>query len=262
MAIIKRIFLFSVVLFFFMFLLLYLNEKLELGMNDTHVELMVTPFTVFMYLLFVFPNLRKDFFKRFWAKDNLTYSICFPILVSIFLVFLINIFRLVPLMFGSGSVVGVGKGQYIEEADLSLLGGLLFHAFFPTFSEEFLFRYLCYGGLFVFFTYTILQKPGNDNSQRTTKFERCVDWFRTKLFVEKNKYFVLSWLLIITTWFAMIHEPDITNFYGYFIPGLVFGIFFLKYGFLSAWLSHASFNALSGVAWTIILNVSSANGII
>jgi uncharacterized protein len=246
-------------MFLFMFLLLYINGKFELGMTDTHIELIVTPFFILIYLLFMFPSLRKDFFTRFLYKENLTHSICLPILVSIILVFLINASRLLPLLFG-GDVVGVGKGQFIEKADLSLMGELLFHALFPTFSEEFLFRYLAYGGLFVFLTYGFLSNPGEKSVLNTTKFEKYINWFRTKLFIERNKYFVMTWLLIVTVWFTMVHKPDLTNFHGYFIPGLFFGIFYLKYGFLSAWLAHASFNALSGIAWSIILYFAYANG--
>jgi hypothetical protein len=80
-------------------------------------------------------------------------------------------------------------------------------------------------------------------------------------FIQKNKYYLTVWLLVITTWFAVGHGSDITNFHSYFIPGLFFGIFFLKYGFLSAWLSHATFNAFSGIAWSIIINIGVSNGI-
>jgi hypothetical protein len=169
-----------------MFLLIFIDEKFGLGMTDDHINLFVVPFMTLIYLLFIFPTLRNDFLKRFLHKENITNSICIPILTSITLVFIINLSRLIPLFFGGSNVIGVGSAQYIEQADLSVMGELLFHALIPTFSEEFLFRYLCFGGLFVLVTNTLL--PSDKVVAKLNKFELAVERFRTKMFIEKNRF--------------------------------------------------------------------------
>ncbi|OEH92028.1 hypothetical protein [Bacillus solimangrovi] len=74
--------------------------------------------------------------------------------------------------------------------------------------------------------------------------QRKMKVFSDNLFVKRKALYIAIWLFIVTTVFAQLHGPDISNFYSYFI----------RYGLVSAWISYATFNALSGVAMRTIIN--------
>lgn len=242
---------FMVSMLLFLLALNWLNVATGMGMEERHIEAFVLPFVTIVFFLFVFPKLRKELLTNFIDKKNLTFAICVPILTSIVLVYIINGLRLVPVFLGE-DVVGVGSAQYIEEAKLNTIGSLLFHAILPTFSEEFIFRFMAFSGVFLLIQPFICEEDTTSNIQNS--FQRKIKVFSDNLFVKKKNQYIFIWLFIVSVIFAQIHGPDITNFYIYFIPGAFFGYFFIRYGFLSAWIAHGTFNALSGIAWSTILN--------
>ncbi|WP_240792569.1 CPBP family glutamic-type intramembrane protease [Bacillus thuringiensis] len=67
----------------------------------------------------------------------------------------------------------------------------------------------------------------------------------------KNLY-IWGWILVTNLIFALYHGPDITNFYAYFIPGIIDALLFLRLGFLSAWLAHGAFNLCSLTTFSIV----------
>ncbi|MDA1909461.1 CPBP family glutamic-type intramembrane protease [Bacillus cereus] len=73
-----------------------------------------------------------------------------------------------------------------------------------------------------------------------------------QLFTHKNPLYIWSWILITNLGLALLHGPDISNFYAYFIPGLINALLFLRLGFLSAWLAHGIFNLSSMIILSIL----------
>ncbi|HDR8221064.1 TPA: CPBP family intramembrane metalloprotease, partial [Bacillus cereus] len=67
--------------------------------------------------------------------------------------------------------------------------------------------------------------------------------------------YIWSWVILTNIGFALLHGPDISTFYLYFIPGVVDALLFLRLGFLSAWLAHGVFNLCSLTVLSIISSI-------
>jgi membrane protease YdiL (CAAX protease family) len=120
--------------------------------------------------------------------------------------------------------------------------GLIFSvSVISPFSEEFFFRYLLYGGL----SLAIVEMA---------KENKVIKKIYIELFINKNQIYIWSWIILTNIGFAMAHGPNIISFPLYFISGIVFSIFFLRLGFLAAWISHGSANLFSWIAHEIIVN--------
>jgi hypothetical protein len=65
------------------------------------------------------------------------------------------------------------------------------------------------------------------------------------LFIEHNRWFLFGWLVITSSLFSLGHGPSLSLFPNYFIGGFLYGILFLRYGYVSAVLAHFTYNVLS-----------------
>ncbi|MDH4620192.1 CPBP family glutamic-type intramembrane protease [Brevibacillus sp. AY1] len=242
----------SFLLFGTLFVILWTLLDVYFGLGiweGDNYNIFLAPFLMMTYLLFIFPDMRKDFFSRFVLTNEWHKVICYPILVATFCAFFINGIRFLPLLWG-GEIVGVGSGQYVNDGTLSRLGELLMISILPTFSEELLVHYMPYGGLFLFLN--MLLDDTVVGNRRKYRMHQRIEKFMDALFVRRDKRYLLTWLILISTGFSLMHEPTAESFPLYFIVGFIDGVFFLRYGFLAAWISHGVFNAFSGIAWEMI----------
>jgi len=219
-----------------------LDKVFNLGLiSEEAADVFTTLFILICTVVFFIPGLRKSFSKWFLLdRKKIVQSICFPILAAILMDFLENLYRLIPYWLGS-DIIGVGSNQITTIKGVSDLGLELGTSILVPFNEEFIFRYLMFVGVPLLIVYTL-----ND-----------FDWFnRIKRLIEKRKkMYLISWIIIVNLLFGMAHGPDLLSFPIYFSSGILFTFFFLRYGFLSAWLSHGMSNLFSGVALQIILNL-------
>ncbi|XKK20005.1 CPBP family glutamic-type intramembrane protease [Bacillus sp. A17A.1] len=72
------------------------------------------------------------------------------------------------------------------------------------------------------------------------------------MFTHKNPLYIWGWILVTNLGFALYHGPDMTNFYAYFIPGIINALLFIRLGFLSTWLAHGVFNLCSLTIFRIV----------
>lgn len=220
---------------------MFLDIRLNIGLtSDEVMPIFITPFVTILSFLMFFPALRKEFVKWFVLdKKRLDKTICYPVLASILLGFIINIYRFVPYWFGY-DVVGVGKKQVTVLEDVSDLGMAIGVYIIAPFSEEFLFRFLAFAGAALWIK----------NLLEGTKWQEQAQL----LFAKKRKLVISSWVVITNLAFSFMHGPDLLSFPLYFLGGMVDAIFFIRFGFLSAWISHGSFNFFSGILLSIIIS--------
>lgn len=231
-----------IVFLFLSILFMLADHRLKFGLSSNEgLTIFIVPLCLMLSWIIVDENLRKDFVNRFLlSKKNLHLSICIPILVSIITEFVLNLLRFVPYWLGY-DVINPGKNQVTTLNDFTATGLLFSVSVIGPFSEEFLFRYLPYGGLSLAFA----------------GMSKEIKWLKNiydALFINKNPKYIWAWIIITNIVFAMAHGPDILSFPLYFIPGIVFSLFFLRFGFLAAWISHGASNLFSGIAFEIIVN--------
>ncbi|MCD2338201.1 CPBP family intramembrane glutamic endopeptidase [Bacillus cereus] len=116
--------------------------------------------------------------------------------------------------------------------EITKAGFLFLVTVIGPFQEEIFFRYLLYAGIFLAL------------ADLKVKFS-WVEKIYNQLFSHKNPLYIWGWILITNLGFALFHSPDISNFYAYFIPGIINALLFLRLGFLSAWLAHGVYNLSS-----------------
>ncbi|MEB9506417.1 CPBP family intramembrane metalloprotease [Bacillus anthracis] len=189
-------------------------------------------FMFFIAALVMFKSVRNYFLQHFIKirKKNLVMAICISIFLGIglqisisFLANFINVFN--------PDLIKPGSDQYVSAGNLSAEGELIIVGLLGPFNEEVLFRLLAY----VYF-FSLLNKC----KDKLMGFKRVNDESE-----EKDKYFKILWLIISNILFVMYHGGDITNFWVYFIPGVIYGTLFIKYGFFAAWIGHSAFNVIS-----------------
>ncbi|MGN5650928.1 CPBP family glutamic-type intramembrane protease [Bacillus sp. Brlt_9] len=244
MTIIRMVSIF-IVMVGFMFCFGLIDRIFHLGLtSERSIEVFLTPFIFISALIIVIPSLRKDFVDRFLIdKENIHKAICFPILAGIGLVFIANVVRFIPYWLGGDQIIEVGTKQVTTIEEMTDAGLLIGVSILGPFTEEFLFRYLLYGGIFVLFF------KGVSESQVSQKI---VD----HLYINKTAKYIWSWILITNIVFALMHGPNLMNFWMYLIPGMVDAWFFITYGFLASWLSHSMFNLFSGITMQILIGLT------
>ncbi|CCW04860.1 MULTISPECIES: CPBP family glutamic-type intramembrane protease [Bacillus] len=139
-------------------------------------------------------------------------------------------------------MIGIGSGQVTYTSDLTTTGFLFLVSIIGPFNEEIFFRYLLYAGIFLVL------------ADFKTKF-LWLEKVYHELFIHKNPQYIWSWVILTNIGFALLHGPDISTFYLYFIPGVVDALLFLRLGFLSAWLAHGTFNLCSLTVLSIISSI-------
>lgn len=228
-------------MFSLMIFIVFLDLWLNLGLvSDEAARIFISPLIIIFGLLLFVPVIRKEFVKWFVLdKKRMDKVICYPIIASIILGFAINIYRFIPFWLGY-DVVGIGKNQVTILEDVSDFGMALAAYVIAPFSEEFAFRFLAFVGVALMIKDFV----------KGTKWEKKAQL----LFVERRKLILAFWVLFTGAIFSVMHGPGVLNFPLYLIGGVVNAYFFLRFGFLSAWISHGTFNFFSGIALTVIMN--------
>lgn len=187
----------------------------------------------------------SNYFKEESVKSKSIYVVILPIIFAVFDNLMISITRYIPKLLG-GDVIGIGSNQAINILKEFTLEFTLFNCIFPAFSEEILFRFLPYVGLGITLDYLLDLRKGFENKKTNLDFIfKALEKLKVDLFLYKKTYAVVLWITITATIFALIHGPNISNFYFYFTGGLLFGWLYLKYGLISAMLGHMLSNYLS-----------------
>jgi hypothetical protein len=223
-------------------LFIFADNIFKIGLStEEGIHIFLVPFCIFWSWIIVHTALRKDFFNRFIInKENIHLALCLPIVVAIIMEFTLNIVRLIPFWLGH-DVISPGSNQVTNLKGFTENGLIFSVSVISPFSEEFLFRYLPFGGIFL----------GIVDMEKRYKWIKRI---HEELVINKNPKYIWFWIILTNIGFAMAHGPDLLSFPLYFIPGIVFSLFFFRYGFLSAWLAHGASNFFSGIAFDIIVN--------
>ncbi|WP_338450112.1 CPBP family intramembrane glutamic endopeptidase [Niallia oryzisoli] len=239
----KRMLYFIGVLTLLTIIMVFLDNAFHLGLtSDAGLDIFITPLVMICSLIIVYPMLRSDFNKWFLLdKKKLHQAICFPILLSVLMTFLVNLYRFVPYWLGH-EVIGVGSNQVTTVEGITDIGLEIGSVVFGPFTEEFIFRYGLFAGVALFISYSL--------RNNILKYERY-----KKLFDQNKKTIIITWLILTNILFALAHGPNVLNFPLYFITGVIDTLLFLRFGFLAAWISHGTFNLFSGISLQIIMNV-------
>ncbi|MFB5094223.1 CPBP family intramembrane metalloprotease [Bacillus cereus] len=230
-----------IVTFVLLIFILVLADKLSgLGLsNNNHAVESLYSFSVLLAGIFIFPIIRNDFKNRFILNKNKLYlTISLPIIIGILIQFIVTFIRFIPTLLGQ-DMIGIGSEQITYTSDLTKTGFLILVSVIGPFQEEFVFRYLFYAGIFL----------------ALANFKVKFSWIKkiyNELFIHKNPLYIWGWILVTNLIFTLYHGPDITNFYAYFIPGVINALFFIRLGFLSAWLAHGVFNLCSLTIFSIV----------
>ncbi|MFQ6391321.1 type II CAAX prenyl endopeptidase Rce1 family protein [Priestia aryabhattai] len=223
------------------FTTIFLDEIFGLGIsNDAAFETFIAPFVMLVSFVLTFPYLRKRFTSWFILdKGKIHQAICLPILAAIAMGFAVNIYRYIPYWLGSDPI-GVGSNQVTSIEDITQVGLTLLTSIIGPLNEELMFRFLIYVGLFYLLT---------KNKNRYPWLSRL----NANIFTFKNPIYILGLVCGINVLFALVHGPNLLNFPLYFLGGAVNTLFFIRYGFLSAWISHGVFNFFSGITLSIVV---------
>jgi len=226
-----------VIVWGFMFVLLvYGDSFFKFGISKINAGVfMLGIFTLLFALLITVPKLRSNFMNYFFLSDKKHLIIGLPILSALGMLVVINFMTFIPTWMG-GDMIGVGSGQFVPQPHLSRMGTVISICIIGPFLEEVFFRYIPYTALLW-------------GTNRAKEHSNILNKLYFNLFIEKNTKYVLGWILSTSFVFAMIHGPNVLNFWFYFIPGVVLAWLFLRYGFFSALLAHIIFNLCSEIVF-------------
>lgn len=230
--------------FLILFLVIFLNIKLHLGFSKTDMILFITPFLTLFNIFIMYPSLRNSFFKQFIKTKEMHLLIALPILLSIIELFLVYIYMHIPIFFNKNPV-SIGSNQYVTSESLTVLGDFIMTSVFVPFNEEVIFRFLLlyYFPLFIFQSLLKIRKILNRIlPSLILVFGKKI---YEEIFIKKNRVIIFAWVTLTSSLFSIVHGPDLWSFLIYFPGGVICSYLFLRYGFLSAWIAHASFNTLS-----------------
>ncbi|MEC0035205.1 CPBP family intramembrane metalloprotease [Bacillus cereus] len=230
-----------VIVWGFMFALLFYGDKF-LGFGISKLSMGVFAlgiFTLPLALLITLPKLRSNFMNYFLLSDKKHLIIGLPILLAIGMRVVFNFVDYILVWMG-GDMIESGSGQFVPPSEtLSAMGAVILVCVIGPFLEEVLFRYIPYT--------TVLW-----GANRAKEHSIILNKLYFNLFIEKNTKYVWGWILFTSFLFAMVHGPNILNFWVYFIPGVVLAWLFLRYGFFSALLAHSIFNFYSDIGFEML----------
>ncbi|AJI09106.1 CPBP family intramembrane glutamic endopeptidase [Bacillus cereus] len=197
-------------------------------------------FMLLIAVLIMFKSVRDYFSQHFVKirKMRLVKVIGISIILGIGLQFLIS-FVANGINVFNPNLIKPGSNQYVSDGNLSTEGELVIAGLLGPFNEEVIYRLFMY----VYF-FSLLNACKN----KFVAFNKFYDGSE-----EKERYFKILWLIMSNVIFTMIHGADITNFWIYFIPGIIYGALFMKYGFLAAWIGHSAFNVSSNSVGEIMV---------
>jgi len=229
-------YLFAFVLYFLvMIVYIFTDEFFQLGLtSDDAFDIFTLPFLIIITLLIFLPRARKKFVSWFILKKEETYkSICYPILVAIIEAFLVYIYLYTPYWLGS-EAIGIGSNQVTTVEGVTEIGLTIGTSIIGPFNEEFIFRFILIAGFIETLNFLI------------SKYKRLI---------KIKPIAIIFWIIVTNSYFSLIHGPDLLSFPTYFVGGVIPSLFFLRYGFLAAWISHGMYNFLSPIALSIIYNL-------
>lgn len=229
-------FLFAFVLYLlFMIIYIFADKFFQLGLtSDAAIDIFTLPFMYIITLLIFLPQARKKFVSWFILKREETYkSVCFPILVAIIQSFLVYIYLYTPYWLGS-EAISIGSKQVTTVEGVTEIGLTIGASIIGPFTEEFIFRFILIAGFIGILNLLI------------RKFNR---------FIKMKPIAIFFWIIVTNSLFSIAHGPDLLSFPTYFVGGVIPSLFFIRYGFLAAWISHGMFNFLSPIAFSIIHNL-------
>ncbi|PFM65468.1 CPBP family intramembrane metalloprotease [Bacillus cereus] len=213
-----------------LFMLMYFGDGfLELGLSGPDGYMLLYFGSWFLGAL-IYRPIRGCFESHFIKERKIYLIIGLPIILG-FLMQAILSFVHVFCYWLTGSIIPVGSNQYISSESLSAVGEWIKVCLLSPFIEELLLRYITY---IVFFW--LLDKL----KDKSLVFRRVYDGSE-----DKKKKFIYVWLLVSSYIFALGHGVNIINMWFYFLPGIVYGVLFIRYGFLASWISHSIFNIAS-----------------
>lgn len=224
-------------------LTVFLNKKWKLGLTDSDIQRTLGTF-IFLSLFIVItlpifiPMIKREFVRSHSAKVILV-----PIFLTIIVDYLIELSRYIPIFWGR-DFVRVAEGQVINELPQFSITSFIFMAFFPAVLEEFVYRFLPFGGMKAILEVVIAKDYKQSNLENTSYLYRISSFIYDVIFIRKNKLILGILIILTSTLFSLLHIPDITNFYAYFISGVLFCFYYLKYGYLGAIVGHAMSNYL------------------
>ncbi|WP_207750893.1 CPBP family intramembrane glutamic endopeptidase [Candidatus Sarcina troglodytae] len=203
--------------------------------------------SMFISIIYVIKNKISEDFKYEFVKSPSINVIILPIIVSFISEVITTFSRMIPAFYGY-NVIGIGSNQALVKYNSFTLSLFIFCGLIPAIIEETFFRFFSYIYLKKFLKFIV--------ENRSLIFIKNIsNNIYTKMFINKKFSYNLIWILIISTIFAMAHGPNIYNFYLYFIPGVIFGVFYFKYGLLSAILAHAFGNYFSPPVMDLIIYI-------
>ena len=195
----------------------------------------------------IFPQLIPMIKKEFVKSESIK-VILVPIFLTIIVDYIIELSRYFPILIG-GEMIKVGTDQVISHLKNYTISSFIFMGLYPAVLEEFLFRFVPFCGIKLFFQNALLFIYELTQDLRNKKIVKVL--YKTlnniyiDLYVKKQSPLLIILIVIISTAFSLIHGTDITNFYCYFIYGLLFCYYYLKYGYLSCVIGHAIGNYLT-----------------
>jgi len=221
----------------FLVMIVYIiaDNFFHLGLtNNNAFHIFIFPFLLIIFLLIFYPRVRKKFVSWFILKKEETYkSICYPILVAIIQAFLLYIYVYTPYLLGS-EAIGIGSNQVNTVEGVTEIGITIGRSIIGSFNEEFLYRFILIAGFIEILNFLI------------SKFKRLI---------KIKPIAIIFWIIVTNSYFSLNHGPDLLSFTPYFLGGIIPSLFFLRYGFLAAWISHGMYNFLSPIANSIINNL-------
>ncbi|PFY98359.1 CPBP family intramembrane glutamic endopeptidase [Bacillus wiedmannii] len=196
----------------------------------------------FLVALIFFRGFRSSFSKHFIREKKLFFVIGISVLLGIIMQLTLSFIKIFVLWLGFD--IPVGSGQYISDGRLTAAGeGFLVYLIGP-FLEEAYYRYGLFMGLLGLFVLLDFLKG------KSSLINKIYDGSE-----RKKRIWICLWVLGSSVYFAVYHGVNMMNIWFYLIPGVIYGVLFLKYGFLASWISHSMFNIVSKDVYRMLLRV-------
>ncbi|BAU27108.1 CAAX prenyl protease-like protein [Aneurinibacillus soli] len=249
-------------------LILIINIKMNWGMTEEDIQLAFVPAYMALFFLMSFSNLRKAFMERLITSKDYISVISKPIVIGVITVFILEGTRYLPLIF-NGDIIGIGSGQVKDDGHLSRFANWFLTCIIAPSNEEFITRFLFYDGVCLLLLSMIAPLPREKVKtfnaaqmvlyKMLNLFNIMIEIFVQKIFQRSSKLGTCIYVIVASTVFSILHKPDITNFHLYFLGGVVDWFFFLRYGLIASFLSHATFNASSDMVHKIWIGMLGIN---
>lgn len=248
----------GLVLTFYLALLIF---TLKCGIKDMYFTETVTIIFSFLILSFItFPELGRAL-KNDFVKSPSLKVIILPLILMPLLDIAILFLRLIPTLYGH-EAIQIGASQGINTYNNFSFQLLIYIALLPALLEELFYRFIGFHGLRVALkNYVNIDKPIFTEFCRTTKTRpflkiiffvpvlifAIIEYCYNSLYVKNNKVAILIWVILTSYLFSIAHGPSGLSHILYFIPGVAFAYFYLKYGLLSSIVAHFTGNYFSSI---------------